>query len=329
MNRFKNILVICQEDSQPELAIERARILAKANDASVTLLDVVDLDRRDMASLLASLPDRSSAEMRQQIYDYHTNRLQQLGAALEAEQIPTSQIVLDGVPFVETIRTVLRGGYDIVVKGASTDPSQKRAAFLGLDMHLMRKCPCPVLILNEPMLNDQIRVLAAVDPNSQVADEHDLNRLIMDLSTSLCMADKTTLNVVHAWRIEEEKALLQSNLIQANPTEIKRFKQNKQAHRSSELDKLLEHYADRLKPHDIHLLQGHAGEVVPKLASRLNVDLVVMGTVSRTDVGGLFIGSTAEMILGRLNCSVLAVKPPSFKTPVSIEQEGSRIAAYA
>ncbi len=318
MNRFKNILVICQEDSQPEVAIERVRILAKANNASVTLLDVIDLDRRDMASLLASLPDRSSAKMRQQIYDYHTARLQKLGAMLEDADIPTSQIVLDGVPFVETIRTVLRSGHDIVVKGASTDPSQKRAAFLGLDMHLMRKCPCPVLILNEAMSKDQVRVLAAVDPDSQAAEEDDLNRLIMDLSASFCSAENASLNVVHAWRIEEERALLQSNLIQAKPSEITRFKKNKQAHRSSELAKLLEHYVDSLKSHDIHLLQGHAGEVVPKLAARLKVDLVVMGTVSRTDVGGLFIGNTAETILGRLKCSVLAVKPPNFKTPVSL-----------
>lgn len=54
-----------------------------------------------------------------------------------------------------------------------------------------------------------------------------------------------------------------------------------------------------------------------------------MGTVSRTDVGGLFIGNTAEMILGRLNCSVLAVKPPAFRTPVSLEQPTTQEAAYA
>ena len=329
MNRFKNILMICQEDSQPELAIERVRVLAQANNAKVTLLDVVDLDRRDMASLLSSLPDRTAQEMQQQIFDYHSNRLELLANGLREDGITASKLILQGVPFIETIRAVLRSGHDIVVKGTSLDPAQKRATFLGLDMHLMRKCPCPVLVINKPVFQDQARVLAAVDPNSQAEEEDDLNRLIMDLSTSLCAAEGANLNVVHAWRIEEEKALLQSRLIQADTSEIKRFKRNKQAHRSSELDKLLEHYSDSLKDHDVHLLQGHAGDVVPKLASRLRVDLVVMGTVSRTDVGGLFIGNTAEIILGRLNCSVLAVKPPNFRTPVSASQETVRAAAVA
>jgi len=329
VNRFKNILVICQEDSRPDLAIERARALAKANGGTVTLMDVVDLDQRDVASLLSSLPDRTSQEMQQQIFEYHRTRLEDFAADLREDGISTSQIVLHGVPFVEIIRAVLREGHDIVVKGASLDPSKKRATFLGLDMHLMRKCPCPVLIVNEPLSQDQVRVLAAVDPNSLAPEEDDLNRLIMDLSTSLCASEGANLNVVHAWRIEEEKALLSSSLIKANTSEIKRFKQNKQAHRSSEFNQLLEHYSLNLKAHDVHLLQGHAGDIVPKLAARLRVDLVVMGTVSRTDVGGLFIGNTAEMILGRLKCSVLAVKPPAFRTPVSLEHSTSQEAAYA
>ena len=54
-----------------------------------------------------------------------------------------------------------------------------------------------------------------------------------------------------------------------------------------------------------------------------------MGTVSRTDVGGMFIGNTAEIILGRLGCSVLAVKPPNFRTPVSLAQENGSMAAIA
>jgi nucleotide-binding universal stress UspA family protein len=44
-----------------------------------------------------------------------------------------------------------------------------------------------------------------------------------------------------------------------------------------------------------------------------------MGTVARTGVAGLFIGNTAEAILEQIECSVLAVKPEGFETPVSLE----------
>jgi nucleotide-binding universal stress UspA family protein len=42
-----------------------------------------------------------------------------------------------------------------------------------------------------------------------------------------------------------------------------------------------------------------------------------MGTVSRTGIRGLIIGNTAETILRSVRCSVLAVKPEGFVTPVT------------
>jgi len=46
-----------------------------------------------------------------------------------------------------------------------------------------------------------------------------------------------------------------------------------------------------------------------------------MGTVGRIGIRGLFIGNTAEAILNQVECSVLAVKPPGFQTPVGLAVE--------
>jgi nucleotide-binding universal stress UspA family protein len=53
--------------------------------------------------------------------------------------------------------------------------------------------------------------------------------------------------------------------------------------------------------------------------AKLQADIVVMGTVARTGISGLIIGNTAETILNQLTCSVLAVKPSGFKTPVTVD----------
>lgn len=42
-------------------------------------------------------------------------------------------------------------------------------------------------------------------------------------------------------------------------------------------------------------------------------------TVGGTGIPGVIIGNAAEAILSRVKCSVLAVKPPDFETPVSLE----------
>ena len=66
----------------------------------------------------------------------------------------------------------------------------------------------------------------------------------------------------------------------------------------------------------VHLLKGHARDVIPKFAAKQRVELIVMGTVGRTGIPGVIIGNTAEAILNQVECSVIAVKPPGFETPV-------------
>ena len=70
----------------------------------------------------------------------------------------------------------------------------------------------------------------------------------------------------------------------------------------------------------VHLSRGAATRTIPALASKLKADLVVMGTVARTGIPGLIIGNTAEAILEQLHCSVLAIKPPGFSSPVQLEE---------
>ena len=60
------------------------------------------------------------------------------------------------------------------------------------------------------------------------------------------------------------------------------------------------------------------------MVDRLDVDLVVMGTVGRTGLKGLIMGNTAETILRSVRCSVLAVKPEGFVTPVRIQGRPNR-----
>ena len=52
-----------------------------------------------------------------------------------------------------------------------------------------------------------------------------------------------------------------------------------------------------------------------------DIDLLVMGTVGRAGISGFITGNTAERLLPRIPCSLLAVKPPGFKSPVSLDEE--------
>jgi nucleotide-binding universal stress UspA family protein len=47
-----------------------------------------------------------------------------------------------------------------------------------------------------------------------------------------------------------------------------------------------------------------------------------MGTVGRTGIPGFFIGSAAEEILSKIDCSILAIKPAGFISPVTADVGG-------
>ena len=53
---------------------------------------------------------------------------------------------------------------------------------------------------------------------------------------------------------------------------------------------------------------------------RLRITTLVMGTVARTGIPGLLIGNTAETVLDRARCSVLAVKPSDFRSPIRVDE---------
>ena len=67
-----------------------------------------------------------------------------------------------------------------------------------------------------------------------------------------------------------------------------------------------------------HLSTGEPRDVIPALVKKYNFDTVVMGTVARTGISGFLMGNAAEQILRRLRCSVLALKPEGFKSPVEL-----------
>jgi nucleotide-binding universal stress UspA family protein len=72
-----------------------------------------------------------------------------------------------------------------------------------------------------------------------------------------------------------------------------------------------------IKP-ELHGPKGPARENISKLAKELQADCIVMGTIGRVGVPGLIIGNTTESFLDQLTCSILAINPKGFATPVTL-----------
>lgn len=326
MRRFKNILFVSDSELKDGAAFERAVSLAENNQASLTVVDVAE---RVTAGI--GMPDGGpiSAALQAATVSVHTQAQEALVDSYR-KRIEIQTKVLLGVPFLEIIREVLRNGHDLVIKVPETRDWLDRL-FSSDDMHLLRKCPCPVWLIKPGAPKAYRRILAAVDvdeayPPAELESRRALNRQILEMASSLALSEFAELHIVHAWHAVAENAMRGAFMHTSEDDIIAYVEQVRRQH-AANLDGLMHEVTsnlgqdalDYLKP-QAHLPEGWARKEIPALAKRIEADLVVMGTVARTGVPGFIMGNTAETILNQINCSVLAIKPPGFVTPVTLEE---------
>ena len=65
-----------------------------------------------------------------------------------------------------------------------------------------------------------------------------------------------------------------------------------------------------------HVKEGLPEDVIPDLATKLDAELVILGTIGRTGLSAALIGNTAEHVIDSINCDLLAIKPDGYKSPL-------------
>jgi nucleotide-binding universal stress UspA family protein len=176
------------------------------------------------------------------------------------------------------------------------------------------------------------RILAAVDVDDAYSSKESkthqaLNEMIIELAGSLAMSEFAELHVANTWEAIGEGAMRSGSLMHRPENEVNEYVEDVRRDHEQKLDALMKKARSKLGPDlldyikpQIHMPKGAARQVIPVLTKELQVDCVVMGTVARTGIPGLFMGNTAETILDQLECSVLAIKPPGFVSPVTLDE---------
>lgn len=312
MDRFKNILVVANGERETDALLARAGWLAEANGAQLTLLDVIDASPGEFARLLSALPGRRAQQVEQDVRTHLHQRLEGLAEPLRRLGVPVDVDLRQGVGFIEIIRRVMDHQHDLVLKTAGQGPI--RPVMAGPDLHLIRKCPCPVWTLNTGAEPRARRIVAAVDPSPEDETRDDLNRRVMDLATSLARRDGAKLDVLTAWQLPEEGAL--RSLVNAPDGEIELLLNKAQRESAADLAVVTGRYGAYADLMRVLHIKGEAADVITRHAEDDQIDTLVMGTLGRTGLTGMFIGNTAETVLNRVTCSVIAVKPKGFVSPV-------------
>ena len=307
---YQRVLVATDFSLYADAAARLGMWVADQSHATLTLAHVAQSSHRDADAFYKAQRETfygDIADLDQQIRQISDERLQRLLA--ELQRPTTRRETLIGEPFVEVIRAVQQEGYDLVMIGTRGVSAWKQFLIGSMAKRLIRKCPSTVWAVKAEHANPPRAVLAATD-FSEVSQRAVLEGLWVARQAS------AEFHLVHA--IDYRNDDLMSSLNEpATLFPVEPLRRDIQAGAQKRLEAIAESLAlDGVKMH-LHVVWGTSWQEVGRLAQQLNIDLIALGTVGRSGIKGVFLGNTAERILTTCDCSILAVKPDEFVSPIS------------
>jgi universal stress protein E len=310
MKRLDRILAVVDPTSEAQPALARAATLARRCEAVLELF-VCDFD-----PALSGQPFFDTDKLRLLREEFVSERLEyleELAEELRAEGLAVeTHVHWDNPTYRGILRRVEESSPDLVVKDTHHHTVLRRTLFTNTDWSLIRTCPVPLLLAKPADWPDTPRILAALDPGHLGDKPAALDHDILEWSELVAARMGGELHAAHAFF---PAALLAATTSMADmpmasgmtAAEIVETERQRIAGVLAEV--VRSHPVD---PSRVHLEQGAANDVLPRVAASLGAALVVMGAVSRSRLQEVFLGSTAERVLDRLGCDVLVVKPANF-----------------
>ncbi|MBE0493258.1 MAG: universal stress protein [Thiomicrospira sp.] len=317
MFEVNRILLVSQNPAEEQSLFDWTLALAKRKQASIKCLRVLPTTSSSVSILLddvsvTGLVNKQTQHALESMQAWSDHASEQ-GVELETQ-------VEFGKLFYKTVQQVLKDHVDLVVK--QTDEEIKNLAhhvFGSQDMHLLRKCPCPLLLHKQasPIILNKVMASIDVDIESETLKIDPLNQVILSVAQDVAQADNAFLHIAHAWQADAENLVRYWNSDLSDEDMLSFSEKVRQQHLSA-LEYEIRTVRDAMPALQVHAAKGDAKEVIPQLVANLGIDLLVMGTLGRVGLPGLVIGNTAESILEQVECSVLAIKPTDFVTPISV-----------
>lgn len=308
MEKHQKILAVIDPTIEDQKALKRAIELAQKTHANVTaFLTIFDFSY-EMTTMLSS--DEREV-MRQSVIDDRLQWLEKIVNSNEHASVNIDcKVVWHNRPFEAIIEQVIDEEFDMVIKGTHQHDKLKSIIFTPTDWHILRKCPCPVLLVKDHQWPANGNIVAAVNVGSDEDEHISLNTKITEQAVRLSKVINANVHLINSYPGTPVNIAI----------EIPEFN-------SSEYNEtMLRHHQDAMTKHaekfginvnNTHVKEGLPEDVINLVAEQLDAELVILGTIGRTGISATLIGNTAEHVIDRLSCDVLALKPDGYISPLA------------
>jgi universal stress protein E len=311
---YQNILVVIDPTTEEQKALKRAidlasRISTAAPDQQINItafFSIFDFSY-EMTTILSS-GERDS--MRQMVIKEKELWLDDIISVTNSSINITSKVVWHNRPFEAIINQVIDHKYDLVIKGTHQHDKFKSVVFTPTDWHILRKCPCPVLLVKEHEWPEQGNILAALNVGSDEVEHLSLNNTITKQAKNIAQLITANVHLVNSYPGTPVNIAIEIPEFDASE-----YNSAMQAHHKEAMNKHANSFDIPLS--NTYVEEGLPETVIEQAALNIDAELVILGTVGRTGISAALIGNTAEQVIDQLNCDVLALKPDGYISPMA------------
>ncbi|ARR49265.1 TPA: universal stress protein UspE [Photobacterium damselae] len=309
MKKYKNILVVADPNQDYQPALVRAAYLAKhSENAKITLFLAIYDFSYEMTSMLSA--DERIA-MRRGVVMQREEWLKEIIEPYKSDSYEiTISVVWHNRPYEAVIAEVFSQDIELLIKATHNHDTLGSVIFTPTDWHLLRKCPCPVLLVKDQEWQPNGKVLACVNLAADNETHEELNDNIIDEANRFAHVLEAEVNLVNAYPSTPVNITIE--LPEFDPAS---YTDAVRGHHLTSMKALRQKYG--IDEAQTHVLEGLPEDIIPRVAEDLGVEMVVLGTTGRTGLSAVFIGNTAEHTIDRLNCDLLALKPTGYISPLA------------
>jgi len=309
MSIYNKILVVADinKDEQPALA-RAMQLAAKSRSPSqVTFfLSIYDFSY-DMTSML-SIDERDA--MRRGVIGQREQWMRKIAQDYLLDGVEFDvRVVWHNRPYEAIIAEVFGGEHDIVIKGTRKHDVLESVIFTPTDWHLLRKCPCPVLLVKNQDWPEDASIIASVHVGSENETHLNLNDSMVEQLNSLTERLGAKPYLVNAYPVTPANITIE--LPEFDPAT---YTDAVRGHHLTAMKALRQKHG--YDDEQTVVEQGLPEDIIPEVAQRLTAAMVIIGTTGRTGLSAVFIGNTAEHVIDKINCDVLALKPQGYISPL-------------
>ncbi|NQZ89793.1 MAG: universal stress protein UspE [Colwellia sp.] len=308
MEKYKKILTVIDPATDDQKALKRSIELARHTHGEITaFLTIYDFSY-EMTTMLSG---EEREAMRQSMINDRMQWLEEKIAEVDHENITVNtSIIWHNRPFEKIIHKVITEDFDIVIKGTHQHDKFKSVIFTPTDWHILRKCPCPVLLVKEHNWPVNGNLLTALNIGSDDDEHKALNDKLTQEAIRLSSLIKANIHLVNSYPgtpVNIAIEIPEFNACEYNDTMLKHHQTAMHTHANT----------FKIPLDNTHVKEGLPEDVIESVSNEIDAELVILGTIGRTGISAALIGNTAEHVIDRLNCDVLAIKPEGYISPLA------------